>query len=137
MAHPRVAFSEKDYETVRLLVENGNFDDLKPLLRKMETARKPKPEYDFTDPQAREIANEVLGDKVYFTTITSGELVKHNKYFRTFKMTPDNFRRACKVALKTWKAPMYFNVLLMSSNRLAATPLFDDQPKDVFGGKIE
>ncbi len=134
MAHPKVSFSEKDYLTIKLLVESGDFADLKPLLRKMETARKPKPEYDFTDPQARIIANEVLGDKVYFTTITSGELVKHNKYFRTYKMSPETFTKACKVADKSWKPPIYFNYLVMNSNRLAATPLFADQPKDVFGG---
>jgi hypothetical protein len=129
-----IRISKRDYETVKRLVEDGNFEDLRPLLTKMDKSGEPKDDgFTFTDQEARVISNEELGDKVYYTVATPGEILKHNRYLKRAGIDAAKFRRACKAASKSWKPPIYFNYLLLNSNRLAAMPLFSDQPKDVFG----
>lgn len=136
MAAPKISFSEKDFQTIKLLVEDGNFDDLKNIYKKMLTAMKPKPEFTFDDKQARVIANQILGDDVYFATALPSQVVKHNKYFRSFNVTDEVFTKACKVAQRTWRKPIFYDTLAMSAYKLAAQPLFNTepvQPKNVFG----
>lgn len=135
MADPKVAFNKKEYEAVRILVESGDFKDLAGLLKKMDKASIVKPKYGFLDAAAREIANEVLGDDVYFATATPGTIVRHNRYFNAHNVDAEAFTKACKVAKATWKKPIFFDVLAMSAYRLAAQPLYEKekQPPSVFG----
>lgn len=138
MAAPKIPFSKREYEVVKQLVESGDFKDLASILAKMEKAMIPRVIHGFLDEDARRVANEMMGDNVYFATSTPNEIAKHNAYLKRFNISEDDMRKACKVAMRSWRKPIFFDTILFSVRKLAAMPVFteaDEQPKNVFGSE--
>lgn len=136
MSAPRVAFSDKEMRAVETMLVPGTISDgksLQSLYNKMVKAKEAKPVYDFTDKMARDLAYKILGNDVYFAQSVHGIVMKHNKYLKANNLGPDEFEKACKVAARTWKKPIFYDVLLMSSRKLAAQPLFEEPTVNVFG----
>ena len=134
-----IVISKKDYEAVRFQVEDLGNKDLARLLTKMQDSLKrtelkiTHKELAFSDEHARKIAVEVIGqDNIFFGPIEQFVItrVKINKYFKSYSITEEIFRRACKVALEQWRKPIMYEILAFKSFYLGNQPQFNKTPRD-------
>lgn len=133
MAALKVPFSERDFKEVERLVNEAHFEGLRPLYTKMIKAKEPKVVYDFTDAQARIIANEILGNSVYFGEPIASQTLMINRYFRKYNIEQDSFSKACRVAKATWKKPMMYETMALNSYKLKSQPEFSSGDNNVLG----